>query len=162
VADRGLFRGHALQGIDAKGRVGIPAPLRATIERNGGGQKLLLLGVNDASGCLTGADTDQSQIEYERMEREQERALEQDRAPRLTASAQELFGIAEDIPFDASGRFILPVFNREEAGLTDWAFFIGRGDHFEIWDPQRLIDSDAPDIVKRAVRSCLAQKGVTL
>lgn len=161
LADRGLFRGHALQGIDAKGRVGIPAPLRATIERNSG-EKLLLLGVNDSDGCLTGADTNQSQIEYARMEREQERALEQDRTPRLSATAQELFGIAEDIPFDASGRFILPAFYREEAGLADWAFFIGRGDHFEIWNPQRLLDGDAPEIVKRAVRSSLAQRGVAL
>lgn len=161
MADRGLFRGHALQGIDAKGRVGIPAPMRATIERNGGGQ-MLLLGINAASGCLTGADTLLSEIEFDRIAREQERALEHDRAPRLTPNTQELFGIADDVPFDASGRFILPLFNREEAGLTDLAFFLGRGDHFEIWDPQRLDESNAPDIVKRALRSSMAQKGLTL
>lgn len=161
MADRGLFRGHALQGIDAKGRVGIPAPLRATIERNAG-DRVLLLGVNETDGCLTGSDTNQSQIDYARIEREQERALEHDRAPRLGASPLVTFGITEELPFDASGRFILPTFFRDEAGLAEWAFFIGKGDHFEIWNPQRLIDGNAEAIVQRAVRSCLAQKGVTL
>ncbi len=159
MADRGLFRGHALQGIDAKGRVGIPAPLRATIERNSG-EKLLLLGVNEADGSLTGADANQSQLDYARIEREQERALEQDRAPRLAASPLVTFGITEELPFDASGRFILPPFFRDEAGLAEWAFFIGKGDHFEIWNPQRLIDGNAEAIVQRAVRACLAQRGI--
>jgi len=162
LADRGLFRGHALQGIDAKGRVGIPAPLRATIERNSAGQKLLLLGVNESDGCLTGADTNQSDAAFARIEREQERALEHDRAPRLVASPLVTFGITEEIPFDASGRFILPSFFRDEAGLAEWAFFIGKGDHFEIWNPQRLLDGSGEAIVQRAVRSCFAQKGVTL
>jgi MraZ protein len=159
VADRGLFRGHALQGIDAKGRVGIPAQLRATIERNSG-EKVLLLGVNEADGSLTGSDTKHSQIDYARYEREQERALEQGREPRLAASALVTFGITEELPFDSSGRFILPSFFREEAGLTDLAFFIGKGDHFEIWNPQRLIDGNAEAIVQRAVKACLAQRGV--
>ena len=159
MADRGLFRGHALQGIDAKGRVGIPSGLRATIERNAN-DRTLLLGVNETDGCLTGADTGQSQIDYARIEREQERALEQDRAPRLASSPLVTFGVTEELPFDASGRFILPPFFREEAGLAEWAFFIGKGDHFEIWNPQRLIDSSAEAIVQRAVRSCLTQRGV--
>ena len=159
MADRGLFRGHALQGIDAKGRVGIPAGLRATIERNAN-DRTLLLGVNETDGCLTGADTAQSQIDYARIEREQERALEQDREPRLASSPLVTFGVTEELPFDASGRFILPSFFRNEAGLGEWAFFIGKGDHFEIWNPQRLIDGNAEAIVQRAVRSCLAQRGI--
>lgn len=162
MADRGLFRGHALQGIDAKGRVGIPGPLRATIERNSAGQKLLLLGINEADGCLTGADTNQSDAAFDRMQREEERALEHDRAPRLPASPLITFGITEEIPFDASGRFILPAFFRDEAKLTDLAFFIGKGDHFEIWDPRRIVNGNGPDLVKRAVLSCAAQKGYTL
>lgn len=161
MANRGLFMGHALQGIDAKGRVGIPSTLRATIERNGGGQTVVI-GINAVSGCLTGADSDQPHIAYDRIDREQERALDHDRAPRLAVTSQELFGMVEPAPFDASGRFILPPFHREEAGLTNWAFFLANGDHFQIWDPQRLLDSDAPDIVKRALRSCAAQKGATL
>lgn len=159
MADRGLFRGHALQGIDAKGRVGIPAPLRATIERNAG-DRVLLLGVNETDGSLTGADTGQSQLDYARIERERERALEQDRAPRLSSSPLVAFGITEELPFDASGRFIVPSFFRDEAGLEDWAFFIGKGDHFEIWNPQRLIDGNTEAIVQRAVRACLAQRGI--
>ncbi|WP_415642135.1 MraZ C-terminal domain-containing protein [Sphingomonas antarctica] len=129
------------------------------IERNST-EKIVLLGINEADGCVTGSDIGQSEVDYEKMERERERALEQNREPNLPVSADVMFGITEELPFDSSGRFIIPPFFREEAGLTDLAFFLGRGDHFAIWNPQRVLDSGKDAIVQRAVRSLLAQRGI--
>src|SRR3546814_2839744 len=42
-------------------------------------------------------------------------------------------GAAEAVPFDGSGRFILPPFPRFEAGIANFAFFWGVMDFFEIW-----------------------------
>ncbi len=157
MADRGLFRGHALQGIDAKGRVGIPAPLRATIERNAG-EKILLLGVHGLSGCLVGADSGLSQIDYQRMLRDEDRSPAD--ASERNAAARRAFGMAHELPFDASGRFILPPFLRQKAGLDDQAFFLGVGERFEIWAPERLLaDLGVPDDVKEMVEYYRAERG---
>ena len=47
---------------------------------------------------------------------------------------QKVFSQAEEIDFDVQGRFVLPGYMREYAGLVEDLVFIGAGDHFEIWD----------------------------
>ena len=42
MADRAVFKGYALQGIDAKGRVALPAPMRLIVEGQKGERMLLL------------------------------------------------------------------------------------------------------------------------
>ncbi len=147
MGDRALFRGHALQAIDGKGRVAIPAPLRAVIERNSG-ERILLLGKHAADPCLTGADTGFSQVDYARLQRDEARALDAGRPVDRDNIARVAFGGGEELPFDSSGRFILPPFYRHKARLTDLAFFVGAGERFEIWSPQLLIDTPgvAPDL----------------
>lgn len=129
-----------MQAIDGKGRVAVPAPLRAVIERNSG-DRVLLLGKHADDPCLTGADTGYSQVDYARMQRDETRALDAGREIDRSNDARLAFGVTEELPFDSSGRFILPAFYREKGQLKDLAFFIGTGERFEIWNPQVLIDA---------------------
>ena len=152
MAERGLFRGQQLQGIDAKGRVGIPASLRGTLERNGEG-RTLLIGMKRGGLCLTGTDLGQSQADYTSLLRAEERALDAGLEFDVDAQARRIFGMTEELSFDTSGRFILPPFFRAKAGLTTEAFFLGVGARFEIWNPDRMIadpnvDPDAKDMVE--------------
>lgn len=159
LGERGLFRGHGLQAIDGKGRVAIPAPLRAVIERNSG-DRVLLLSLHASDGCLTGADTGHSQIEYDRLQRDESRALDAGRAVDRDNIARLAFGGGEELPFDASGRFILPAFYRDAAQLTDLAFFVGTGERFEIWNPQAFIAADGvPEPLKKMAAFELTQRG---
>jgi MraZ protein len=160
LGERGLFRGHGLQAIDGKGRVAIPAPLRAVIERNSG-DRVLLLGLHGRDACLTGADTGFSQLEYDRLQRDEERALDAGREIDRDNIARLAFGGGEELPFDASGRFILPAFYRDTAKLSDLAFFVGTGERFEIWNPQIFVSADGvPETLKKMVTYELAQRGV--
>jgi MraZ protein len=160
LGERGLFRGHGLQAIDGKGRVAIPAPLRAIIERNSG-DRMLMLGLHSSDPCLTGADLGFSQIEHDRLERDETRALDAGRAMDRDNIDRLAFGGGEDLPFDASGRFILPSFYRVAAQLTDLAFFVGTGQRFEIWNPQTFIATPAiPEMLKKMAAYELAQRGV--
>ena len=73
------------------------------------------------------------------LQRDEARALDAGRDVDRDNIGRLAFGTGEELPFDASGRFILPAFYRETAGLTDLAFFIGIGERFEIWNPQAIL-----------------------
>ena len=69
--------------------------------------------------------------------------------------------MVEEVPFDASGRFILPTFFRAKAQLTELAFFFGAGNTFEIWNPNLLIDTPGIDEETKDVAAFLmAERGV--
>jgi MraZ protein len=144
VSERELFRGHALNAIDAKGRVAIPAFLRAAIERNGDG-RFLIIAKHQSDPCLTGYDRGWSRLLHDRLEREEERERAADRAFDYHNNNRRAFGLVEEVPYDASGRFILPAFFRKKAALDDLGFFFGTGNNFEIWNPRLLISTPGVD-----------------
>ena len=67
------------------------------------------------------------------------------------------------MPFDGSGRFIMPAFPRFYAGIGEHAFFYGVLDYIEIWDPETLIADDGdPDVVEGDGALPHGRKGVAL
>lgn len=78
-------------------------------------------------------------------------------APRMRGAS------VEPVPFDGSGRFILPSVEREIAGIAEIAFFLGDYESFMIWDPRALIAHDAVDeMVKRHAIIMCRDKGIAL
>lgn len=156
---RGLFRGRGLQGIDAKGRVGIPASLRATIEANSA-DRTVVIDRHATKPCLIGYDRGWSDQLRNRIERDHERRLERGETVDRDADFRRAFATAEDLPFDASGRFVLPPFHRSKAQLGDQAVFLGLGDTFEIWDPATLVaQPDIDEGLREVIAFDLSQKG---
>ena len=52
--------------------------------------------------------------------------------------ASILFASAHRMVFEGeSGRVTLPIELRDHAGITDRALFVGRGESFQIWSPER-------------------------
>ena len=51
------------------------------------------------------------------------------------ALSRFLFANAVDVVWDAQGRFVLPSYLREAAGLEGEAVIVGSLDHAEIWTP---------------------------
>ena len=47
---------------------------------------------------------------------------------------QQVFSQAEEVDCDKQGRFVVPTYLRDYAGITEEIVIIGAGDHFEIWD----------------------------
>lgn len=157
---RDLFGGYALQAIDRKGRVAIPAALRAAIENNSG-ERLLMIGDHDTQPCMIAYDRGWSRLLYDRVEREHERAAAAGQEVDRSDVALHNFANVDEVPFDDSGRFILPPYVREKAGLDDLAFFAGNADTFHIWHPQTLLDTKS---VRQGTRDrcawLLRQRGV--
>jgi MraZ protein len=165
VADRGAYQGCGLALVDDKGRVAIPAALRATLAANapkddGKSGGTVVIATHRTDRCLIGYD--QGYIEQLRAE-----LTEQERA-HTSADGEFNYNIkrrgaaaAEATPFDGSGRFIMPAFPRFRAKIGKHAFFWGVIDYFEIWDPETLLATEgAPDVMKDAVAFFLGEKGL--
>lgn len=47
-----------------------------------------------------------------------------------------LFADARQLAFDVTGRIVIPADMLKHAGITDRAVFVGRGNSFQIWNPE--------------------------
>jgi MraZ protein len=162
VTNRELYEGFALQAVDAKGRVAIPADLRAAMERNSDSRTIV---VRRAGDCLTAYDVERSKDEFGRIHNREiaaEEAAGLDGGVVPTRAKANAFGKVERTPFDPSGRFILPRFFKMKAGINNWAFFVGLGDTFEIWAPEVLMATSDDEELKEICAFCLDDKKVTL
>lgn len=123
------FFGRHAKKIDAKGRVSVPAPFRAIVAREAAdglyafsslwldcvdaGGAGLMKAVDDALGGLSPLSP-----EYDEM------------AVTIAASGEQL-------ALDPEGRFLVPEWMREKAGIDDEVLFVGALTKFMIWSPQR-------------------------
>ncbi len=160
MGDRGLFRGYALNAIDAKGRVAIPAAFRKAIDSNSA-EAYVVIAKHDTDPCLAGYDREWAALLQSRIDRDEARARDADKPFDLHTANRRAFTLAEDAGFDASGRFVMPRFFLNKAQIADWVLFLGTGNHFEMWNPLILVAQDGvdPDI-KDLARYLLAERGV--
>lgn len=167
MSTRGIYQGYALQQVDEKGRVAIPSTLRGTlIARNPAGvdpkdAATVIIGLHESDPCLIGYDAGHAErLHADLAERARAHAGENG-APRAQILRAGM--AADSVPFDASGRFILPPFPRRRMKIGKFAFFCGMGDCFEIWDPATLVACEtAADWMKDAARFFMEERGEAL
>jgi MraZ protein len=160
VSDRELFSGYGLSPIDAKGRVALPPDLRLTIDANSA-ERILILTQHDSDPCLIGYDRGWANLLAAEIERDEALERAAGRTFDRHNSRRRAFAITERLPFDTSGRFVLNGFLREDMKLTNFAFFAGVGNIFEVWNPQTLLNAvQVDDRIKRACRWHMSQKGL--
>ena len=141
-----LFNGSALTAVDAKGRLSIPAFVRGVIERRSDA-KAVVIGVHDIAPCLNAYD--RGYARHLPLENERRRLREEGEggSPEAAyARARRTFGITEDVPYDTSGRIILPPMMRRKGQIEDLALFVGVGGTFEIWNPHVALKSGDEDL----------------
>jgi MraZ protein len=152
-----LFNGSALNAVDAKGRLSVPAFVRQVIERRSDARAIILAG-HELDSCLTGYDRNYARILYN--ENERRRLNEEGADPRAHfARARRTFGVTEEVPYDTSGRIILPPMMRRKGGIEELALFIGVGGTFEIWNPQLALKSEDADLRELAAYR-LEERGI--
>jgi MraZ protein len=70
-----------------------------------------------------------------------------------------MFGMTEDVPYDPSGRIVLPPMMRRKGGIEDLALFVGVGGIVEIWNPRiALVEGDRD--LKEIAAWRLEEKGI--
>lgn len=133
----GGYSGQAFSPAGDKGRFVLPPAFRKAVKDSSGG-RILCLASHDRFDCLVGFGLSRTEKLDAQLEREEERAIrlqqpDFDREVR----AQQLFGF-EQLPFDESGRFVMPEHLRDLGKVDDGLYFQGAGDFFFIWNPSEL------------------------
>ncbi len=126
------FLSTAVNNVDAKGRVSVPARFRSVLAARGY-QELYALRCLDIPALDVGG--------LDLLDRYEALLAKDD--PFLQ-SADDLgfflYGDGDFLKLDADGRIQLNDFIREHSAITDRVAFVGRGRHFQMWEPGRLMD----------------------
>ena len=161
MAIEDFFQGSALNAVDAKGRLSVPAFVRSVIERRSDA-RAIIVGAHEVSPCLTGYSRAHSQELYAELERRRLAGEEKGAAvEEHYARARRLFGMTEDVPYDSSGRIILPPMMRRKGKIEDLALFVGVGGVVEIWNPRIALEEGDRDL-KEIAAYRLEEKGISL
>jgi MraZ protein len=118
--------------IDAKGRVSIPAPFRAVLERDGYGQ-----GGSAGIYCYPSLDAPALDAGGERLAQKIDGLLAglPDYSDERDELSVALYGDVQILAIDGDGRIVLPQGLRHHAGILDQVTFVGLGDKFQMWAP---------------------------
>lgn len=130
------YSGQAYAPAGDKSRYVLPPLFRRAVKESSDG-RVLCLAKHDRWACLVGFGLSRKEELEDQLDREEERAirLQQD-FDRETRSSQ-LNGFVE-LPFDDSGRFVMPDYLRTLANICDGLFVQGGGRFFTLWNPQEL------------------------
>lgn len=132
--------GFSLRG--EKGRFVLPPSFRRLVKEASGGSRTLCLAKHERWPCLTAFGMSRLDDLPAQVDREEASALargvEFDRELRMA----QLYTFL-DVPFDESGRFVLPDHLAGLAALNGEAFFNGNGPFFTIWNPAALMEMGA-------------------
>jgi MraZ protein len=125
-----FFLSKYLNKIDGKGRVSIPASYRSVLaHENSGG---VIVYPSFKNPCIEACS-------FATLEKIVQIIQNLDPySPERDAFEAVILGEATQLPLDNEGRVILPGTLLEQVGITQQACFIGKGDVFEIWDPEVL------------------------
>ncbi|MEO1695232.1 MAG: division/cell wall cluster transcriptional repressor MraZ [Pseudomonadota bacterium] len=122
--------------IDAKGRVSIPAPFRAVLERDGyrsGGT-----GGGFGIYCYPSLDAPALDAGGERLASKIDNLLSglPDYSDERDELSVALYGDVQVLTVDGDGRIVLPEALRAHAGVDRQVAFVGLGDKFQMWEPE--------------------------
>ena len=122
-----LFLSSYENRLDNKGRISVPASFRASVanEKFAG----VVLFRSFTNNCIEGFS----------MSRMEQMASATDQMGIFDSETDDLsamlFADARPLTFDVTGRIIIPSDLLTHAGITDRAVFVGRGNSFQIWNP---------------------------
>lgn len=122
-----LFLSSYENRLDSKGRISVPAAFRSSLNNE------------NFSGVVLFRSFTHNCIEGLSMSRMEKMANATDKMGifdnELDDLSALLFADARPLAFDVTGRIVIPNELLKHAHITDRALFVGRGNSFQIWNP---------------------------
>lgn len=124
------FLSSAVNRIDTKGRVSVPAPFRAIVQKRGYSDLYAIRQLEVPALDVGGPDL---------LDDLEQRIAQEDP---LLQTADDLayfyYGDGAFLKLDQDGRITVNDFIREHTGITTDVAFVGKGKVFQIWEPERF------------------------
>ncbi|MBY6014912.1 division/cell wall cluster transcriptional repressor MraZ [Qipengyuania gaetbuli] len=136
----GGYSGQAYSPAGDKGRFVLPPVFRKALKESSDGRVLCLMKHNKWD-CLVGFGLSRKEELNDQLDREEEMAVRLGRDFDRDTRASQLFGFIE-MPFDDSGRFVMPEHLRALGKIEDGLYFQGGGRFFTLWNPAELAKMD--------------------
>ena len=131
------YRGQGYSGVGASRRFVLPPQLRKAVKESSENNRVLCLTRHERWNCLAGFGLSRLDDFAAQLDREEAHALTASRDFDRDLRATQLYGFSE-VPFDDSGRFVLPDHLADLAGVADALYFHGAGPFFTLWNPDNL------------------------
>ena len=126
------FLSNAVNRVDAKGRVSVPAHFRSVMQRRGIGDLYALRTLDQPAMDVGGTE----------MLEDYEKRIAQEDPFLRAADDMSLYyhGDGTFLKLDGDGRLTLTDFIRAHTGISGEVAFVGRGHFFQMWEPRRYAD----------------------
>lgn len=128
-------QGFSLRGD--KSRFVLPPQFRKTVRESSDGAKVLCLAKHDRWNCLTGFGLSRREDFDAQLDREETLSAQTGKPFDRDMRSMQLYGFTE-VPFDDSGRFLVPDHLAKLAGFGEELYFQGAGAFIMIWSPLEL------------------------
>lgn len=154
-----IFMGQGWSTLDGKGRFALPAAFRNPLQKQCSVATSMLVRAIAGRPYLT-LFGDLQAPEFQTKFEEKERiALNLGQDFDDETSFADFWSGIQTLSIDAGGRFALPAFHAEHAGITDSMFIVGAGPQIQLWDLERL-DASGPrnPIVIAALKAALKER----
>ncbi len=134
----GGYSGQAWSPAGDKSRYVLPPLFRKAVKESSDA-RVLCLAKHPTWNCLSGFGLSRKDELEKQLDREEEIAVRLEKEFDRDTRASQLFGFVE-LPFDDSGRFVMPDHLRTLGGIEDGLFFQGGGRFFTLWNPRELMN----------------------
>jgi len=131
------YSGQGFSPRGEKGRYVLPPAFRNAIAPDVGDTRTLCLAKHDRWNCLTGFGLARTASFDAQIDREEDNAVKLGKDFDRELRSIQLWTFSE-VPFDASGRFVMPEHLAELCDIGDGICFLGGGQFFTLWAPAQL------------------------
>ncbi|MFM9937232.1 MAG: division/cell wall cluster transcriptional repressor MraZ [Novosphingobium sp.] len=151
------YRGQGFSPRGEKNRFVLPAGFRQTVRDASEGKRALCLDKHHNLPCLVGFGESYAAGFDEQIAHEEEIAIKRGEPFNRDVREAQLCGY-DVVSFDESGRFVLPEYLGEQAGIADQLYFHGGIRKFTIWAPDVLFTMGPEwDSAKSSCRAKMAE-----
>jgi len=135
---RDRYNGQDFSLKGGNDRFVLPAEFRKAVRDAGEGERVLCLQMDPNLPCLLGFGLSRQAELDEQLAEEQAQANREGRTFNRQLRSSQLFGFTK-VPFDESGRFVLPPRFQKHAKVGDGLYFHGAGAEILIFNPEELM-----------------------
>lgn len=155
-----IYSGQGFSLQRDKNRFVLPNVLRSTV-RDSSGKDVLCLAKHPEWKCLVGFGMSRVDEFEAQLDQEQARADAAGREFKRDKRAMALYTY-QQVPFDGSGRFVVPDALAGLGGIGEGIFFQGLGRTFVLWSPEELYKLADDSDFEAAIATCRAMASAEL